>query len=235
MFGLVIQTLDNIGRITMIAGFIFGGVALVLSSVSAYVLYRVSNIVQEDANKRIADAKTIATEAQTRSAEANARAAEADARAAEANRKAQEAELALVKFRKARGLTPEQAETVVEKIRSFSGTKFDVGHAPVGREQWDFMWQFEPVLAKAGWVHVDWVGGEQFAKLNWTMQPRRYGVANVVNVSIEVHPKSLENLLPAAKALADALSETGIEATAGEFNNSSGNVDAIHVLVGEKR
>jgi hypothetical protein len=158
----------------------------------------------------------------------------ARAQIANANARAAEAELRLVEFRRPRGVTPEQADSIVEKIKPFAGTKFDVGHSTEDREQWDFLWRLEPAISKAGWVHIDWEGGMAFKKNAWPGN-HWYGIMAVINVSIELHPESREKLLPAAEALAAALNGIGITATAGEFNNSSTNADAIHVLIGPKR
>ena len=69
------------------------------------------------------------------------------------------------------------------------------------------------------------------------MQPHWYGFANVLNVSIEMHPDHREALLPAAEALCKALNEIGITASVAEklIGAISTTADAIHVLVGEKR
>jgi hypothetical protein len=85
---------------------------------------------------------------------------------ANANARAAEAELALAKFRTPRAnlLTPEVKSSIVEKLKPFARTKFDVGHDQIDREVWDFLWNFEPLLTEAGWVHVNWVGGAMFKK-----------------------------------------------------------------------
>jgi hypothetical protein len=112
--------------------------------------------------------------------------AEANTRATEANARANEAELKLAEYRNPRApIIQAHAAEFVDAIAPFKGTKFDMGHAPVAREQWDFAWQLEPLMAKAGWEFVEWSGGNNFPKLNWTMKPHLYGVANVTNVSIE--------------------------------------------------
>jgi hypothetical protein len=80
-------------------------------------------------------------------ATANERAAKAEERAAEAN-----LALARLTTRRVQLLTPEAVASFVERIGPFRGTKFDVGHAPNGREQWDFLWQLEPMFSQAGWV-----------------------------------------------------------------------------------
>jgi len=149
-------------------------------------------------------------------------------------RETAEAQLALEKFRKARLPTPEELDSVIETIKPFVGTKFDVGHGTEDREQWDFLWRIEPALSKAGWVHIDWQGGNTFKKSNWPGD-HQYGLAGVNNVSIELHPENAEQLRPAADALVTALNKIGIEAAVVYFNNSSTNAEAIHFLVGPKR
>jgi hypothetical protein len=163
--------------------------------------------------------------------------AQAKERAAQAQERAAAAELKLAEFRKNRAVGPKDVSKIVDKIQAFSGTKFDIGHSQSGREQWDFLWQLEPVLPKAGWVFVDWNGPQIFAKVNWTMSPHWYGVANVLNVSLEISPECRDTLFPAAQALADVLNDIGIIAAVEPrpISNSSRNHDAIHLLVGEKR
>jgi hypothetical protein len=157
--------------------------------------------------------------------------ARANARAAEA-----QLELARITTPRFRLLTVEAVTSIVEKIEPFRDTKFDVGHEPIGREQWDLAWQLEPIFPKAGWVFVDWIGGKTFSKLNWTMHPHTYGVANVSNVSIELSPEHREKLLPAANALAEALNGIGIATTveANPISGTSITPDAIHLLIGTK-
>lgn len=195
--------------------------------VATYKAFRTARILAKIETKRVELFGERASIADQRAVEANKKISEANARTAEA-------ELKLAEFRQPRGVTPEQTIFIIEKIRPFAGTMFDVGHSDLDREQWDFLWQFEPVLPKAGWVHIDWIGGQMFKKNNWPGD-HRYGRMAVINVSIEVHPESREKLLPAAKALAEALNGIGIAATVAYFNNSSMNANAVHLLVGPKR
>jgi hypothetical protein len=169
--------------------------------------------------------------------------ATADARAAEATQKAIEAELRLVEFRKSRReilAEPGHVESFIEKIRPFAGTRFDIGHGPEGqREQWDFLWDIEPLFNKAGWVFLDWkpTGGSMLQRLNWTRQLHWYGLSNVLNVSLEMNPEGKAKLLPAAQALVDTLKGIGIEASIEPtiVSSQSANADAIHFMVGDKR
>lgn len=63
-----------------------------------------------------------------------------------------------------------------------------------------------------------------------------YGEMGVVNVELELFPETRAKLLPAAKALAAALNDIGIDANIPVSpNNSSANPTVIHLLVGMKQ
>jgi hypothetical protein len=154
---------------------------------------------------------------------------------ANANARAKEAELALVKFRAPRLPNKEQLARIAEKLKPFAGTKFDVGLSGNSGEQADFLWRLESALANlepdvpnAGWIELAW-GGLQRGN-----RPASGSVA-AQNVEIHLHPESREKLLPAANGLISVLKEIGIEAKDAGFNAHSTNVDAIHILIGDKR
>jgi hypothetical protein len=146
------------------------------------------------------------------------------------------AEQALIKFRTPRDalLTDAALELIIEKLKPFSGTKFDVGHDPMDGEQWDFLWRLEPTISKSGWVLIDWIGSQTFTHPNWPTN-HQYGSAAVLNVSIEIHPESRSKLKPAAEALASALKAIEIDVATDKFNTHSKNADVVHLLVGFKR
>lgn len=155
---------------------------------------------------------------------------------AEADARASEAELKLAEYRKPRApMIQQHAAELVAAIAPFKGTKFDMGHAPVGREQWDFAWQLEPLMAQAGWEFVEWSSGNNFGKLNWTMKPHLYGVANVSNVSVELEERSGAELFAAAAALVASFKNMGIEAVATRSINDSPNKYIVHLLIGDKQ
>lgn len=190
---------------------------------------------------KVADAKKEGIEAGRTAGDALVRAAELEKEAANLR-----LELARLSTPRVRLITPEAAATLVERLKPFAGTKFDIGHAQIGREQWDFLWVLEPIFPQAGWEFVNWNPGPLplpgqsrpgvFGKLNWTMQQHIYGVANVSNVSIELSPEFRDKLLPAANALASALEEIGVAAVveAQPISGLSVTKDAIHLLVGER-
>ena len=61
------------------------------------------------------------------------------------------------------------------------------------------------------------------------------GAVAAQDVEIHVHPESREKLGPHTAALVAALNEIGVAAIDRGFNAHSQNVDAIHILVGDKR
>lgn len=168
--------------------------------------------------------------------------------AGEATARAEEARLEIARLStpRVRLLTPEACEAIVAKMLPFRGTRIVIGHAENGREQWDFCWAFEPLIRQAHWQFLDWNPGPLplpghsragvFVKVNWTMQHRLYGVANVSNISIELNPENRDELLPAATALAGALNGVGIAAVVEPhpISGISGIKDAVHFLVGDR-
>jgi len=201
---------------------IFGGIGIGAAFVSAIVGYQLTENALSDARIKIS---------------------EADARAKEADARAKEAELALAKFRAPRLPTREQLSLVAERLRPFAGTKFDIGLSASSGEQADFIWRLELALANfeegipnAGWIEVPW-GFYQVGQQEIRRGPHRPPSGSVAaqNVEIHLHPESREKLLPAATALISVLKEIDIEAKDAGFNAHTVNVDAIHILIGEKR
>ncbi len=162
--------------------------------------------------------------------------AELNERAAEADRKAKEAELALIEFRKPRGITPDQRTSIAEKLKSFAGTQFDTGLSGGSGEQADLLWQLAPAITDAGWSHMPWtfVFQGQQGVTQGTSRPISGAVA-ASNVEIHLHPETQDRLMPATKALISALKEIGIDVKFCGFNTYNNNPNAIHILIGEKR
>jgi hypothetical protein len=162
--------------------------------------------------------------------------AEYQARAAEANQKAQEDALELARFRRPRVklLTPENRQKLRAALAPFQGTRFVVGHDDLDREVWDFLSEFGPLMKNSGWVHEDWMGGRRFRKGS-SLEGKYYGVANAMNVSIELMPQDEAQLRPAAEALATILTEIGTDAVIAPANNTHIAEGSIQFLVGPKR
>jgi hypothetical protein len=116
----------------------------------------------------------------------------------------------------------------IERLKPFSGTRFDTGFAQTDGEQLDFMWDLETALAEAEWTHVHWSAGNGF------MRPLRpvSGDIGAQNVEIHLLPASRDELLPAANALISALQAIGIDAKDVGFNIHSTATSTIHVWQG---
>ena len=228
MLGLSLHGWENL----MVGSLVFAAIAAAIVGVSTWAVVRLQR--QELASSKI-EFDTYKLETAKHIADANSAGEAAKADAAGANERAIEAQLALDKFRAARLPTPDQLDKLVSRLKSFAGTKFDIGHGLDDLEQMDFLWRLEPKLSEAGWVHLNWAGtGNVFVKPNWPGN-YVYGRIGANNVSIELHPEHEKALKPAADALVAGLNEIGIVAAVKFFNNNSTNNDAVHILVGPKR
>jgi hypothetical protein len=159
-----------------------------------------------------------------------ARVAEANARAEEANQKAQEAALELARLKTPRTISPEQRAQIVEAIRPFAGTPFDLSLSP-NPEPLALMGQVEDVLMEAGW---DWRPVRQLIAFN---RPGKPAVAMHTGEGIQVLIASSKKAEwePAVVALANALVVIGIErVVAHEADDGSADAEAIHIRIGIK-
>jgi hypothetical protein len=171
------------------------------------------------------------------SALANERAAEANKRAAEANQKAQDASLELAKFKAPRVLPQEQRDRIVDKLKQFSGTEYDITISDADPEILSLVRAIELVLSAAGWSELDWKGTGE-ALIRDGKQPLIRLGASVTNVFIGAHTDQPPKLFDSALALSDALQSEGIDATAATLTPhqmSSTNANAVHILVGRKQ
>jgi hypothetical protein len=91
MWGLSIQFWQSVVLWANIAALAAGVVTGAALFVSAWVSSSIADIIQEDADRRITEARTRGDEAREGAAKANERAVEAEARAAEATQRAAEA------------------------------------------------------------------------------------------------------------------------------------------------
>jgi hypothetical protein len=123
---------------------------------------------------------------------------------------------------------------ITEKLNPFAGTKFDCGFGRSSGEQADFWWVLQPVLIAAGWENVPWRYGERIGDFTQGGRPATGEVA-ATNVEIHIHKEQRSKLAPAATALISALNDVGVEARDADFNTHNTNLDAIHILIGQKQ
>ena len=147
-----------------------------------------------------------------------------DARISEAN-------LGLARLKAPRSLTLAQQERIGEKLKSFSGTRFDT--ALYSDPETDkFLIQVEDALKSAGWTEIDWKGGD----LVYTRKNRpNAGLVSVPGVIIQMHPEHVKEFWGAAETLVSALSSEGISAKAEPgIGPPNDNQNAMHILIGKK-
>lgn len=113
--------------------------------------------------------------------------ATAEARAAEADQKAQEAILELARLKARRDLTQKQRGRVVDKLKKFSGTEYDISINSIDPEILNFVFIVELILSTAGWTELGWQGPLGVQVLTREGQPSIAISASVTHVMIGVH------------------------------------------------
>jgi hypothetical protein len=188
----------------------------------------------KSSNRQQAAAKT---EADLRVLKVEQTVADSKKATAEATARAAEAQLALEKFKSPRTLTPEQRGRIVDKLKQFSGTEYDITVSSIDPEILDFVLTLELVLSTAEWVELDWKGNAEKLIRGGKQPLIREGVS-VTNVVIGVQLDQPPKLFEFALALSDALEAEGVTATAKRLirhEMSSTNANAIHIMVGRKQ
>ena len=121
--------------------------------------------------------------------------AELNTQAREANQKAQEAALALAELTAPRMLTTEQRGRIVDKLKQFSGTEYDITVSGVDPEILSFVFTIELILSTAGWAELNWQGDGQTLIRQEGQSLIRIG-ASVTNVVIGIDNPFGPKVLP---------------------------------------
>jgi hypothetical protein len=140
ILGMSPQYADSAGKYLMIAGFIAGIIALVVSTASAFLLYKSSSVMQDEANQRIAE-WTSKTE-------------DAKAEAARANEAAANAKLEQEKIRAQlawRTLNKDQFDSLVEAFKKHRGS-INLVYGSNDSESQFLAIQFSKLFETAGWT-----------------------------------------------------------------------------------
>lgn len=169
--------------------------------------------------------------------------AKANERAAEANQKAQEASLELARLKEPRSLTEEQRGRIVDKVKKFAGTEYDVTISVAEPEILGFLSIIEDVLSSAGYSEIDWKAGPEIFADRYIRggdgggKPLiREGVAET-DVTIAVLSDQSPKLFEIAQTLSSALAAEGIVSRHAKYirhKMSSINMNAIHIFIGRK-
>lgn len=142
----------------------------------------------------------------------------------------------LVRLKTPRDLTQEQRGRIVDKLKQFSGTEYDITVSGIDPEILSFVFTIEVVLSTAGWTELDWKGiGEEYVRPGG--QPIIRIGASVTDVAVGTLADQPPRLFESALALANALLAEGVPVTANRFighASSSTNANAVHILIGRK-
>jgi len=215
---------------------VIGIIAALAFVVASWLIIRWQSEIQTQKETAFEHYKTSVT-ATIASANAAAESAKADAAkaaetAAKASQTAAAANLELAKLNSPRTLTAQQQKKLIELLKPYAGTKFDVAVLRGDAETESLLEVMESLLQSAGWVQIDWKGEKIVFKRD--AKPLA-GVVNVSGVIIQVHPDQVNRFSKSALALAASLNTEGIdtrpEAGLGVTNN---NPDALHLLIGKK-
>ncbi len=156
---------------------------------------------------------------------------------AEANARAAEAKLELEKFRTPRTLNTEQQARITEKIKPFSGTKFDVGLQTGDPEAQNLLLQIEDALNMAKLDEIDWNNDDSNGIDIKFSRPNGHaaGLISMTGVIIQVHPEKIDELKESVQAIASALNAENINCRAElGLGVPNTNKNAIHILIGKK-
>jgi len=138
---------------TMWGGFVLTAVGAALAVVSSFVSYQVSDVIQAEADKRIAAAEQSSLAANTEAAKANEAAAHAQERAALLEKQAADARLETEKLKQAvawRSISADQVTTLRRALSATTGA-VNLRYMDGDPEALAFAVQLSHVLAAAGW------------------------------------------------------------------------------------
>jgi hypothetical protein len=163
------------------------------------------------------------------------RVAAANERAATAEQKAAELNFLLEKMKTWR--TIENPTLVADKLKVFSGTKFDAAIAENDTEITSLLDAIEGVLSAANWKEISW---ESESVMYTRSGKPSVGLRGATGVNILVEPGSESALRPVAIVLEKALNDAGVPALTRVMaegilsGTPTENLDAIHIVVGKK-
>jgi hypothetical protein len=234
MWGLSIPFWESVFRWATISAFVLGGFTATAAFISAWVGYELTDIVQKDADRRIAEAKADLGVAQADIEKSKVEIAHANERVALATQKANEAALALEKFKAPRAISPEQRNRIAEEMKKFAGQEYFGMVASGVPDAWDIWRELSLSLELAGWKRVSPPGPEarQYGPPAGIAAAPLSGVM-VYSGAGNAPPPFVAAMHERAKALAAKLTDESITTGAG-FTGDISNPAAIAIVIGPK-
>jgi hypothetical protein len=149
---------------------------------------------------------------------------------ADANARAMEAKLELARLTTPRTISPEQKEQIVNAIRPFSATPFDI-FLQAEPEPLALMEQISEALVEAGW---EWQGVPQIVALVRPGKPK-VGLMTSTGIQVQIDSSKIADWERPILALANALATAGLEGVAAQqVDDGSVDATAVHVRIGKK-
>jgi hypothetical protein len=156
LWGSPIEFWDLWGVRLLFTGAIVGVGGLVLSALSAYVLYRVADVAQKDLSSQTAQATAELGKAQADIENSKVEIARANEGAAKANARANEAQLALEKLKAPRIIPSAEIPRLVALLSTFAGTKAAIYILGEGPEPNGLAGVVGAILKQAYWDFLSW-------------------------------------------------------------------------------
>jgi hypothetical protein len=232
---------ETLGILAVAASVLFGALALVIGNrinkvqsaqvrqfderlTAAKTELGQQQIRAATAERDAADAKKAASDADAKAESFRLDIARANERAAEANKIAEQEHLARVRIEeKLAGwsMGAEAQARLLEKVRAFEGTPFDLGADPSAA---GFMEVIDGILLAAKWKRQtpDGILLNRKARINF-----------ISGIFVEIASSREKEFRPAASALLAALQAEGIPAQ-GQIAKEEPDVTAIHIIIGSK-
>jgi hypothetical protein len=151
MWGLSVQFWQSVVSWANIVALVGGVLAVPALFVSAWVSKNIADVVQQDADRRITEARTRGDEARADAAKANERASAAAERAAEAEARAAELQLKALELQKqleARDIDFKTFPTLVQNAAKFPT---EILYAQIGTDTFWLASRTSAILGSLGW------------------------------------------------------------------------------------
>ncbi len=216
-----------------------GAMAVTGSLLSLVVTRHIAVQTRRVAETQLSEAQAAA--ARARAAAAQARQELADTRARDQAGALHDAEAArrLARLYQPFALNDRQEAHLVARCRDAAGARYDASADGGDSQSFEFLQRLRPLLARAGWVEVDWTGD---AAAHTDPPHAALGDTAAPAVILLTHTGASTSLLDAARTLRTALLDSGVLATlqSADWDASDPSpghalrADVVHLVVSRR-
>jgi len=215
--------LDRLSLLSNAVFFVLSAGALI----AAILVFFVARASERAKDREIS---TYKADADVAISQANSHAERAIAEAAKAN-------LEILKLKSPRSINEQDGQKIIEDCSRFQGTKYDIAVTEGDTEARILMFKLIALLEKAGWEMKQWTGNE-FGYPHGDKP--RYGAVQETMIKIVTDPQNALSA-PAARALAAALSRSGLQTVSASgpsmdvaYDEKRLDPNLVHIVVGRK-